>query len=113
LCEDIDGDGRQSYQDNCPLDSNVDQADKNNDGVGDLCDDNDSDSIRASIDNCPYVYNPEQLDSDSDKRGDKCDEKDNRFLESNKGIFVVIFTLIGIGMLAGIIVLGKKLLSSH
>lgn len=113
MCEDMDGDGRQSYQDNCPLDSNIDQADKNNDGVGDLCDDTDGDSIRASIDNCPYVYNPEQLDSDHDKRGDKCDEKDDRFLESNKGLFVAIFALIGIGMLAGIIVLGKKLLSSH
>ncbi len=113
MCEDMDGDGRQSYQDNCPLDSNADQADKNNDGVGDLCDDTDGDSIRASIDNCPYIYNPEQLDSDNDKRGDKCDEKDDRFLESNKGVFVAIFALIGIGMLAGIIVLGKKLLSSH
>lgn len=113
MCEDMDGDGRQSYQDNCPLDSNIDQADKNNDGVGDLCDDTDGDSIRASIDNCPYLYNPEQLDSDHDKRGDKCDEKDDRFLESNKGVFVAIFALIGIGMLAGIIILGKKLLSSH
>lgn len=113
MCEDIDGDGRQSYQDNCPLDSNVDQADKNNDGVGDLCDDTDGDSIRASIDNCPYLYNPEQLDSDNDMRGDKCDDKDDRFLESNRGIFVAIFAIIGIGMLIGIIVLGKKLLSSH
>ncbi len=95
----MDGDGRQSYKDNCPLDNNPDQADKNNDGIGDLCDDTDQDGIRASVDNCPYVYNPEQLDSDNDKRGDKCDDKDGRFLESNKGVFIAIFVIIGIAML--------------
>lgn len=113
ICEDMDGDGRQSYKDNCPLDNNPDQADKNNDGIGDLCDDTDQDGIRASVDNCPYVYNPEQLDSDNDKRGDKCDDKDGRFLESNKGVFIAIFVIIGIAMLWGITVLGKKLFSSR
>jgi hypothetical protein len=34
-------------------------------------------------------------------------------LESNKSVFIAIFAAIGIAMLWGIIVLGKKLLSSH
>jgi len=36
--EDLDGDGLDNDQDNCPNDANADQADFDGDGVGDLCD---------------------------------------------------------------------------
>ena len=34
---DTDSDGYEDLYDNCPESSNVDQADTNNDGVGDAC----------------------------------------------------------------------------
>jgi hypothetical protein len=40
-----------------------------------------------------------------------CDKKDDRFLESNKTIFITIFTLIGLGLMIGIFILSKKLLA--
>jgi len=113
MCEDIDGDGVVWYQDNCPLDANPDQADKNRDGAGDMCDDTDNDSIRASQDNCPYAYNPDQMDSDNDKRWNVCDTKDDRYLESNKTVFIAIFSLIGLSLLIGIFLLGKKMLHKN
>ena len=36
--EDSDGDSVPDNADNCPQDSNVDQADGDSDGVGDICD---------------------------------------------------------------------------
>jgi hypothetical protein len=47
--------------DNCPEDSNVGQADGDDDGVGDVCD------------NCPDDPNPGQEDTDDDGVGDACD----------------------------------------
>jgi hypothetical protein len=38
VAADDDGDGRVDDCDNCPLDDNVDQADKDFDGIGDICD---------------------------------------------------------------------------
>ena len=48
--------------DNCPMDDNPDQADADQDGVGDACD------------NCPAHANALQADGDSDGIGDICDE---------------------------------------
>ena len=64
-------------QDNCPLVYNPDQADSDNNGVGDACQsavvDTDQDGIRDSADNCPSVANADQADLDGDGQGDACD----------------------------------------
>jgi hypothetical protein len=39
--------------DNCPGVAGDDQADRDNDGVGDVCDDSDSDGVLDSVDKCP------------------------------------------------------------
>ena len=74
---DTDGDGILDSVDNCPLDFNDDQADADNNGVGDVCDyglpDSDGDSIDDLIDNCVDVPNPGQQDTDGDGIGDACD----------------------------------------
>lgn len=58
---DVDDDGIPDGEDNCPTDSNPNQADGDGDTVGDVCD------------NCPTVENPDQADSDGDGEGDACE----------------------------------------
>jgi len=79
---DCDNDGvTGSANDNCPLVENPDQADADNDGIGDACDncsfaanqdqlDGDDDSIGDACDNCVEVSNSDQADSDNDSLGD-------------------------------------------
>ncbi|MDT0644935.1 T9SS type A sorting domain-containing protein, partial [Zunongwangia sp. F363] len=50
---DIDGDGILNGVDNCVSTPNPDQADVNENGVGDVCDDDDGDGIINYEDNCP------------------------------------------------------------
>ena len=53
-CRDFDSDGRANDFDNCPNDYNPDQADSDNDGVGNVCDpDGDNDGVLDEIDLCP------------------------------------------------------------
>ncbi|MCK4224735.1 MAG: choice-of-anchor J domain-containing protein [candidate division Zixibacteria bacterium] len=92
ICVDTDGDGygdpwhpeNTCPDDNCPYIYNPDQADADNDSIGDSCDvctDTDGDGYgnpgfpanTCDIDNCPYVYNPDQEDYDGDGVGDSCD----------------------------------------
>lgn len=62
---DDDMDGIPNLLDNCPGDSNADQADGDSDAIGDACD------------NCPSAYNPDQADTDTDGIGDACDDRDD------------------------------------
>lgn len=76
---DLDEDGILNENDNCIGVPNPDQADGDNDGVGDACEifdetDTDADSVPDRADNCPADPNPDQLDSDVDGNGDVCDE---------------------------------------
>ncbi len=49
---DTDSDGMPDSQDNCPLTMNRDQADFDNDRLGDVCDDSDSDGLFDNVDAC-------------------------------------------------------------
>jgi gliding motility-associated-like protein len=74
LNPDTDGDGVKDGSDKCPLVGNANQADNDNDGIGDMCDDDDdNDGVLDSLDNCPFVANPDQADRDRDGLGDVCD----------------------------------------
>jgi subtilisin family serine protease len=81
---DTDQDGVCDDVDNCPRDSNADQADADKDSVGNVCDncptapnldqsDVDTDGLGDACDNCPVTPNPDQSNSDEDGLGDSCD----------------------------------------
>ena len=75
---DTDMDGIPDSSDNCPTTANADQADLDNDGIGDVCDDDmDDDGVPNGSDNCPMNANPGQEDSDSNGIGDACEESCN------------------------------------
>jgi hypothetical protein len=82
--DDDDNDGILDGVDNCPLISNADQANNDNDDEGDLCDtDDDNDGILDIDDNCPLTANADQSDFDGDGIGDICDDDiDNDGLEN-------------------------------
>jgi Ca2+-binding RTX toxin-like protein len=71
---DADGDGVTDGVDNCPMTSNADQVDVDENGIGDACEppDGDGDGVTDPDDNCPYEYNPDQADANGDGLGDEC-----------------------------------------
>jgi hypothetical protein len=72
---DIDGDGVFDDVDNCPQIPNPNQADCNNNGIGDACDDpdQDCDGVYDGVDNCLSVFNPFQIDQNQNGIGDACE----------------------------------------
>jgi hypothetical protein len=72
----MDGDGVPDDEDNCPLDANPDQEDRDLDDIGDVCDDDeDNDGVPDDEDNCPLIPNLDQADFDGDELGDACDSQ--------------------------------------
>ncbi|PIR25078.1 MAG: hypothetical protein COX62_06095 [Deltaproteobacteria bacterium CG_4_10_14_0_2_um_filter_43_8] len=53
------------------------QADSNQNGVGDACEDSDRDGIVDNKDNCIDVPNPDQADGNNNGFGDACSDSDN------------------------------------
>ncbi|MFP8873347.1 MAG: thrombospondin type 3 repeat-containing protein, partial [Myxococcota bacterium] len=84
--EDGDGDEWAVGLDNCPATANADQADLDEDGLGDVCDacasdaanDADVDGVCGDIDNCPATVNPGQGDTDGNGTGDACNGGEDR-----------------------------------
>ena len=74
--QDTDNDGVADPFDNCPNIPNSNQADSDENGVGDACndtEDRDGDDWADTLDNCPDDFDVTQLDSDDDLLGDVCD----------------------------------------
>jgi ELWxxDGT repeat protein len=74
---DSDNDEITDDEDNCPYVSNPNQADLDEDEIGDVCDEDlDGDEISNDNDNCLIVYNADQNDTyppQSNGIGDLCD----------------------------------------
>ena len=79
--KDTDQDGVLDNVDNCRNVANADQADINENSIGDACEDFDGDGVLNSQDNCPNQANSNQADQDNDKIGDVCDNQENRITE--------------------------------
>lgn len=108
-CEDRDKDGIDGWRDNCPTLSNPNQEDSDNNQIWNACTDTDNDAHFDSIDNCPAYYNPDQNNIDNDEQGDLCDAADDRFLESNKYLFMGLIWFFAILFIGVITFLFKKI----
>jgi hypothetical protein len=115
--KDLDGDGIDNEEDNCPFIDNGLQRDSDEDGIGNDCDnapetknydqsDIDEDGVGDIVDNCELYPNPDQANKDGDEYGDVCDGADsdngglfnskvlNKNISSGKGLFVGFILII-------------------
>ena len=99
---DSDSDGVIDRIDNCVMVGNTDQADINNNNVGDVCEDYDHDGVMNYVDNCPDIANYDQVDTDGDGIGDVCDYSENRITEKYP---VIVWGGLGLTVLVFIILL--------
>jgi hypothetical protein len=75
--------GCRTTRTTAPEVANPDQADADNDGIGDACEpDGDDDGVIDDSDNCPFDPNTDQADADGDGTGDACDQ-DNADLDND------------------------------
>lgn len=81
---DVDGDGIENPDDNCPTTPNADQADTcTADEFGDACQDTDADGVLDVDDNCCKTPNPDQRNRDEGtsapyaERGNACDPEES------------------------------------
>ncbi len=75
LDNDDDADAITDGNDNCPVNSNADQADLDNDGSGDVCDlDGDNDGVLTAVDNCPLGDTGWTSTASNDVDGDGCQD---------------------------------------
>lgn len=95
---DVDGDSIPDVRDNCASISNADQADIDENGLGDACQDFDGDGIANVRDNCQDIPNAGQADTDGDESGDACDTEESRLTEKYTWI-----PWVGIGFAAVVI----------
>jgi hypothetical protein len=109
-CLDDDGDGVLAGDDNCPQTHNPDQANSDNDSLGNLCDNcpqthnpdqanSDNDSLGNLCDNCPDVSNEDQADSDGDGIGDVCEPTEAAIPTLSEWGMIIFMTIImGLGV---------------
>ena len=67
---DIDGDGVEDIEDNCPSDANGDQLDTDEDGRGDICDEDDDGDGLSDDEEGDYGTDPLLVDTDGDGASD-------------------------------------------
>ena len=71
---DGDGDGVNTYRDNCPATANADQGDIDGDGFGDACDDDIDGDGYSNTQEEALGTNPRLVDTDGDGRADGVDQ---------------------------------------
>ena len=128
-----DGDGIINDLDLCPTIfsparplENGEQADADNDMVGDVCDpcpldafttdcrgpnpdDRDNDGVNNGMDNCPDVANMDQSDRDGDMKGDVCDPCPDQANPGDQACLVSVYEIkqgqqMGVVRISGVVV---------